>query len=140
MALYNLIKPRSMKYFLKKSATLLALTALVMAFALPVRSQTFAKKETDPNSQYKVKNRSGGDYVYKSGGKRYNAKDKKYEYETGRWVKRKDNYRGSKDSFCKARYNIKQPRSQRGERRGLFGKKRGSNAAEPSDTGTEVAQ
>lgn len=119
---------------LTKTISAVCMMAFLCLLAAPVRAQVWAKKETDPTAQYKVKKRSGGDYVYKSGGKRYNASKKQYDYAAGSWQKRKDNYRGSKASFAKSRYNIKAPKTPRdrgGKKRGL----RKSQRAEAVDSG-----
>ena len=120
---------------LRKMMWAVGLTAFLLTIALPAKSQIFAKKETDPTAQYKVKDRSGGDYVYKSGGKRYNSAKKKYDYTAGSWVKRKDGYRGSMKSFSKPRYNIKSPKTPR-QRNDRKKRQRKADAGEhPSDAG-----
>ena len=120
---------------LRKMMWAVGLTAFLLTIALPAKSQIFAKKETDPTAQYKVKDRSGGDYVYKSGGKRYNSAKKKYDYTAGTWVKRKDGYRGSMKSFSKPRYNIKSPKTPR-QRNDRKKRQRKADAREhPSDAG-----
>jgi len=123
-----------MNFLVKKAVWAFSLLAFMLMLAAPAKAQFWQKKETDPTAQYKVKNRSGGDYVYKSGGKRYNASKKKYDYAAGSWQKRKDNYRGSKAAFAKAKYNIKPPRTPRQPRERKRGRK-ASEAGEPVDSG-----
>ena len=120
---------------LKKMMWAVGLTAFLLTIAIPAKSQIFAKKETDPTAQYKVMDRSGGNYVYKSGGKRYNSEKKKYDYTAGTWEKRKDGYRGSMKTFSKPRYNIKSPKTPRQRQDRKKKRQRKADGMEATDAG-----